>query len=327
MHRLTCNIYLNYLDDYVSANGGLFPKNYNKLKDIIDNESLQYQKKTMDLMLKCSCNERITDELMNSVAILYESTKSDNLKELCIETTRNTLKDVYEVEIINIPRQRERQFMELNPIVTEGELNWLIEIQENVLVELNKNRGVLVLCESIELANIISRVLKQNLRPSSVKLYNMNDMNQEEGIKKILPCEVIVATNLAGRGTDIQTDEIEGTGGLHVILTFLPNSQRVEDQAFGRTARQGNRGTGVMILNSQSLMEEIKTENDLKIERDKFESKQLNSFKKKELKLIRMKDNLFNKFCNFLNKLRLRMREEKKKGFWKGHKFFFGFIL
>ena len=74
-------------------------------------------------------------------------------------------------------------------------------------------------------------------------------MNQETEIQKIRSGEIIVATNLAGRGTDINTEKIEDYGGMHVILTFLPPNERVEDQAFGRTCRQGNRGSGQMILN------------------------------------------------------------------------------
>ena len=82
----------------------------------------------------------------------------------------------------------------------------------------------------------------------------MNNMNQEKQIETIQQGDIIIATNLAGRGTDIQTDAIEATGGLHVILIYMPNNQRVEDQAFGRTARQGKRGTGQMILNLMSLV-------------------------------------------------------------------------
>jgi preprotein translocase subunit SecA len=76
-------------------------------------------------------------------------------------------------------------------------------------------------------------------------------MNQERHVEAIRKGEIIVATMIAGRGTNIQTKEIEESGGLHIILTFLPNNQRVKDQAFGRTSRQGNFGTGQMILLSK----------------------------------------------------------------------------
>ncbi len=83
----------------------------------------------------------------------------------------------------------------------------------------------------------------------------MNSMNQEREIEQINVGEIIIATNLAGRGTDIKTDEIEKNGGMHVIVTFMPSNERVEEQAFGRTARQGKRGTGQMILNARNLTE------------------------------------------------------------------------
>ncbi|CAF3437812.1 unnamed protein product, partial [Rotaria sp. Silwood2] len=54
----------------------------------------------------------------------------------------------------------------------------------------------------------------------------MNNMNQEKNIEIINPREIIIATNLAGRGTDIKTDEIEKYGGLHVIVTFMPSNKQ-----------------------------------------------------------------------------------------------------
>ncbi len=138
----------------------------------------------------------------------------------------------------------------------------------------------------------------------------MNNMNQEREIEKIYPGQIFIATNLAGRGTDIKTDDIEQFGGLHVIVTFMPSNQRVEEQAFGRTARQGKCGTGQMILNALSLSQfRDDSTKEIKLLRDEFEIESLNDFQKKELRVIEKKDELFNKFCLLLNKIRKDIRD------------------
>ncbi|CAF4792258.1 unnamed protein product, partial [Rotaria magnacalcarata] len=59
----------------------------------------------------------------------------------------------------------------------------------------------------------------------------------------------IIATNKGERGTDIYVDpEVNKQGGLHVILNYPPENVRVEEQVFGRTARNGAVGTGQFIL-------------------------------------------------------------------------------
>lgn len=118
-----------------------------------------------------------------------------------------------------------------------------------------------------------------------------------------MPGDVVIATNLAGRGTDIQTDDIEQWGGMHVIVTFMPQNQRVEDQAFGRTARQGKLGTGQMILNAPHLGANYENVDPkmVKSKRDALESAQLDMFQNTDLKLICIKDELFEKFCKMLN--------------------------
>ena len=258
--------------------------------------------------LKMTC-ETLTTNFMSNVGFIKSHNKVFGFTAtLGSEKGRNVLKSVYNVELVNIPRQYEKQYFEYPVLILQNENKWVEEICAAVLLENKKDRGVLIICETISQANDLGNKLKIQLRPSAIKLYTMNNKNEEKIIEKLLPGEIIIATNLAGRGTDIKTDAIEDFGGMHVILTFLPNNQRVEEQAFGRTSRQGKRGTGQMILNSENLTD-VKNK-DFKKQRDDLESKQLDDFVENELKSIEMKDKLFKEFCSFLNEKRKEIRKK-----------------
>ena len=116
------------------------------------------------------------------------------------KAARNVLKEVYKVELIDIPRKEEKQYLELKPIIAHDQSTWFNEIISHVILEVQKNRGILVICETIAYANRICDLLRQRLGVSSVKLYSMNNMNQERNVEKVLQGQVVVATNLAGRG-------------------------------------------------------------------------------------------------------------------------------
>lgn len=82
-----------------------------------------------------------------------------------------------------------------------------------------------------------------------VEFYYSFHQEKLEQKEPVGPSQLIIATNIAGRGTDIiLNDEAEKNGGLYVLLAFLPLNIRVELQAYGRTARGGKDGTCKMIF-------------------------------------------------------------------------------
>ena len=96
-------------------------------------------------------------------------------------------------------------------------------------------------------------------------IYIRNDVQKEKEFlnKQIERNTLIISTNLAERGTDIKIRLIlENNGGLHVILTFMPTNLRIEEQAFGRAARKGEKGSGQIIMLSNESYE-----NNLKLQK------------------------------------------------------------
>ena len=112
---------------------------------------------------------------------------------------------------------------------------------------------ILILCENIQGTKEISSELN-NLKLKHFLLNEVSNDSEEMITNRIWDLnEILVATNVASRGTDfILSPESLALGGLQVILTFFPENLRVQIQAFGRCARQGQPGEVRMILPSVS---------------------------------------------------------------------------
>jgi hypothetical protein len=163
----------------------------------------------------------------------------------------NFLERIYKVDCLRMPRFKQRIFKEKPPTFCRTRSDWHCKILRVVNRIKNKKRLVLILFQTIKQALQFSKLLeKQGIR--HVK-YIRSDLQKFEEIQEQLNNNsIIIATNLAGRGTDISIPEHFTNRGMHVVMTFLAENLRVEEQAFGRTARKGQPGSGQLIVNLEN---------------------------------------------------------------------------
>jgi preprotein translocase subunit SecA len=154
------------------------------------------------------------------------------------------LQAVYGLRVVSIPTNRPLRRTDFGTrVFAKAELKWNAVV-EAVSAATRRNRAVLIGTRSVGSSEHVGRLLvRAGLQP--VILNARQDRQEAEIIAGAgQPGRVTVATNMAGRGTDIQLDPaVKQAGGLHVILTEYHESRRIDRQLFGRTARQGDSGS------------------------------------------------------------------------------------
>ncbi len=159
------------------------------------------------------------------------------------KTEEEEFREIYNMYVIEIPTNM--------PVIRTDEADLVYATKEakykaiiNVVKELyNKGQPVLIGTIAIETSELISNLLKQAKIPHEV-LNAKNHEREAEIISKIgLGKSVTIATNMAGRGTDIKlSDEVKALGGLCVLGTERHESRRIDNQLRGRSGRQGDPG-------------------------------------------------------------------------------------
>ena len=162
------------------------------------------------------------------------------------------LKRVYDISVAKVPTHKPSRRKRLpDQFFIASEARW--QQVANRSAELaTLGRAVLVGTRSVEASEYLGRLLDSMGVPHTV-LNARQDQVEAEAVEHAgQPGKVTVATNMAGRGTDIQlSGEVAEKGGLHVILTEFHESARVDRQLFGRSARQGDPGTVEAIVSLQ----------------------------------------------------------------------------
>ena len=189
--------------------------------------------------------------------------------------------DFFNSHLIFIPLRTFNQFIQLPPIRCYKEF-YIERICEEILFHFSKGRKILIICkdinEALNIDNYLHReefISKKPTIVSNIFLFLRDDIDHIEIDYMKTKKKIIITTNLGVRGAQIITDyEIERNGGLHIIITEIPNISRNEKQAFGRIY-SGKRGSGqfVHILTEK---EKFKTYEDLMKERKKCKRKRKN---------------------------------------------------
>ena len=158
-------------------------------------------------------------------------------------TEEKEFRDIYGMDVIEIPTNRPVARKDLQDAVYKTKKEKLHAIVEAVEEAHAKGQPVLVGTITIEASEEISRLLTKKGIPHRVLNAKFHEMEAEIVAEAGIAGNVTIATNMAGRGTDIKLDdEARATGGLKIIGTERHESRRIDNQLRGRSGRQGDPG-------------------------------------------------------------------------------------
>lgn len=210
------------------------------------------------------------------------------------KTEEEELKKIYGLDVIVVPTNRPMIRQDMPDIVYKSIGSKFRAVVNEIVERHQKNQPVLVGTVSIENSERLSEMLKKK----GVKHKVLNAKYHEEEAEIVSragqPGAVTIATNMAGRGTDIMLGEgVSEIGGLHIIGTERHESRRIDNQLRGRAGRQGDPGSSQFYLsleddlmrrfgaeNIMGMMERLGFEEDQPIE-SKLISKAIESAQKR----------------------------------------------
>lgn len=159
-------------------------------------------------------------------------------------TSASELSKIYRTPVVRVPTNRPPQRKQLASKVFGTLQSKFDAIAMEVADVHQTGRPVLIGTRSIDKSVLLSKLLDDMKIEHEV--LNANNVEREADIVAAAGGigKVTVATNMAGRGTDIKlADEVETRGGMHVICTELHDAARIDRQLIGRCGRQGDRGS------------------------------------------------------------------------------------
>ena len=160
------------------------------------------------------------------------------------KTEEREFRDIYGLDVVVIPTNRSIAREDRGDIVYKSENAKFEAVVDEIIAEHQKGRPVLVGTRSIDKSERLASLLRR--RGVECDVLNAKYHEREADIIKDAgqPGNVVIATNMAGRGVDIKLGEaVAEMGGLHIIGTERHESRRIDNQLRGRAGRQGDPGS------------------------------------------------------------------------------------
>jgi preprotein translocase subunit SecA len=160
------------------------------------------------------------------------------------ETEAGEFWDIYKLDVVTIPTNKQVTRKDEDDFVFKTMREKFNAVADGIVRLTEQGRPVLVGTTSVEISELVSRMLQMRKIKHNVLNAKQHQREAEIVAEAGKPGTVTIATNMAGRGTDIKlTPESRAAGGLAIIGTERHESRRVDRQLRGRSGRQGDPGT------------------------------------------------------------------------------------
>ncbi len=171
------------------------------------------------------------------------------------ETEAGELWDIYKLDVVTIPTNRPVARIDMDDRVYKTKKEKYAAVIDEIQDMVSKGRPVLVGTTSVEISELLSRMLTMRHIPHNVLNAKLHQKEAEIVAHAGKQGMVTIATNMAGRGTDIKlSPEVKAAGGLAIIGTERHESRRVDRQLRGRSGRQGDPGSSVFYVSFEDQL-------------------------------------------------------------------------
>lgn len=159
-------------------------------------------------------------------------------------TEAGELWEIYKLDVVEIPTNRPIARKDREDLIYKTKREKYNAIIDEVTELSKQGRPVLIGTTSVEISELLGRMLSIRKIPHNVLNAKLHQREADIVAEAGIPGQVTIATNMAGRGTDIKlSDQVKNAGGLAIIGTERHDSRRVDRQLRGRSGRQGDPGS------------------------------------------------------------------------------------